>query len=620
MSLAGVVCLGLVAAVNPVSRVPSRSMDGIEANDNRAPAGQLRGDTLSIELEVRMGTWRPEADSGPAIEVAAFAEAGKAPQVPGPLIRIKEGTTIAATIRNALTDSTISIFGLLTQSAGLKDSLTLRPGEARQVRFTATAAGTYFYRAVLGKHTPDRHVNDEREEVAGALIVDPPGPVAPDRIFAINIWGSRVDSAVYRPIDYRNAITINGRSWPYTDRIEATTGDTVRLRVINLSGRTHPMHLHGFYYQVLSRGDGVSDTVYAADDRRMVVTEEMRPFTTMAMSFAPNRPGNWLFHCHVGFHVVPQSRLNKVAAGTHDEMSHDPMIHMAGLAVGITVHPGPGWTPPNQGKARRLHLYVDEGKQRHRAKRALGFVLQRGAKPPQPDSVEIPGSVLVLTRGQPTDMVVTNRLHEAAAIHWHGVELLSYSDGVAGWSGDGQQLAPVIAPGDSFTAHLLLPRAGTFIYHTHLNDLEQLSSGLYGAIVVLEPGQRFDPLRDHVFVAGWDSPNPEPPRILINGDSLPGPLQLKSGVPHRFRFINIGLALPVGFGIYQDSSLVRWRRVAKDGADLPTHQAVEVNALQAVQVGETYDFEWTPERGEYQLRAGPPGKPFWVQRLMVDGR
>lgn len=611
------VYLGLVAAANPVSLAIPRPMDGIEANDNRSPAGQLRDDTLSIALEVRMGTWHPEADSGPAIEVAAFAEAGKAPQVPGPLIRVKEGTTIAATIRNALPDSTISIFGLLSQPAGLKDSLTLRPGEARQVHFTATAAGTYFYRAVLGKHTPDRHVNDEREQVAGALIVDPPGPVAPDRIFAITIWGNRVDSAVYRRDDYRNAITINGRSWPYTDRIEATTGDTVHLRVINLSGRTHPMHLHGFYYQVLSRGDGVSDTVFAADDRRMVVTEEMRPFTTMAMSFVPNRPGNWLFHCHVGFHVVPESRLNKVAAGSHDELSHDPMVHMAGLAVGITVHPGPGWTPPNNGKARRLHLYVDEGKQRYRAKRALGFVLQRGAKPPQPDSVEIPGSVLVLTRGQPTDIIVTNRLREAAAIHWHGVELLSYSDGVAGWSGDGQQLAPVIAPGDSFTAHLLLPRAGTFIYHTHLNDLEQLSSGLYGAIVVLEPGQRFDPLRDHVFVAGWDSPNPEPPRILINGDSLPAPLEMKSGVSHRFRFVNIGLALPVGFGIYQDSSLVRWRRVAKDGADLPAHQAVEANALQAVQVGETYDFEWTPERGEYQLKAGPPGKPFWIQRLTV---
>jgi FtsP/CotA-like multicopper oxidase with cupredoxin domain len=606
--------------ITPVSTVGPGSLTAIRANDNRTPAGQLRGDTLDIQLEVRMGTWRPESDSGPAIEVAAFAEAGKAPQIPGPLIRVKEGTTIAATIRNALTDSTISIFGLLTQTAGLKDSLTLRPGEARRVNATATSAGTYFYRAVLGKHTPDRHVNDEREEVAGGLIVDPPGAVAPDRIFAITIWGTRVDSAGYRPNDYRNAITINGRSWPYTDRIEATTGDTVRFRVLNLSARTHPMHLHGFYYQVLSRGDGVSDTLYAAEDRRMVVTEEMRPFTTMAMSFVPDRPGNWLFHCHVGFHVVPQSRLNKVPPGSQDEMSHDPMVHMAGLAIGITVHPSPGWTPSKQGKTRRLHLYVDEGRQRFLAKRALGFVLQRGSKPPQPDSIEIPGSVLVLTRGQPTDIVVINRLREAAAIHWHGVELLSYSDGVAGWSGDGQQLAPVIAAGDSFTAHLLLPRAGTFIYHTHLNDLEQLSSGLYGPIVVLEPGRHFDPKRDHVFVAGWDSERADPPRVLINGDSLPGPLALKSGVSHRFRFINIGLALPVGFGIYQDSSQVRWRRVAKDGADLPAHQAVEVAAVQAVQVGETYDFEWTPERGEYQLRAGPPGKPFWTQQLIVGSR
>jgi FtsP/CotA-like multicopper oxidase with cupredoxin domain len=567
-----------------------------------------------------MGTWRPEADSGPTIEVAAFAEAGKAPQIPGPLIRVPQGTTIAATIHNALPDSTISVLGLLTQSASGKDSLILRPGEAREVRFTAAAAGTYFYRAVLGKHTPDRHINDEREQVAGAFIVDPPGGPAPDRVFVINIWGNRVDSAAYRPNDYRNAITINGRSWPYTDRIEASTGDTLHWRVINLSGRTHPMHLHGFYYLVESRGNGIADSVYDADARRRVVTEEMRPFTTMAMSFVPDRPGNWLFHCHVGFHVVPQSRLDKARPGSHDPMSQDPMVHMAGLALGLTIQPSAGWTPPKQGKPRRLHLFIQEGKPRNRAPRALGFVLQQGAKPPQPDSVEIPGSLLVLNRGQPTDIVVTNRLGEPSAIHWHGVELLSYSDGVAGWSGDGQQLAPVIAPGDSFTAHLILPRAGTFIYHTHLNDLEQLGSGLYGAIVVLEPGRRFDPHRDHVFVAGWDSPNPEPPRVLINGDSLPAPLELKSRVAHRFRFINIGLALPVGFAIYRDSSLVRWRRVAKDGADLPAHQAVEANAVQPVQVGETYDFEWTPERGEYRLTAGLAGKPFWSQRLIVGSR
>ena len=602
-------------ALLPSARRPHH-FDFIVPNDNRIPAGRRHGDTLDIHLEVRMGIWRPQADSGPAIEVAAFAEDGEAPRIPGPLIRVATGTTIVATVRNALPDSTIAVHGLLTHPASWRDSLILRPGEAREVRFAAGVPGTYLYMAVLGKHTPDRHVDNEREQVSGAFIVDPPGGSTQDRILMINIWGNRVDSTEFRAIDYRNALTINGRSWPYTERIEATTGDTLRWRVINGSGRTHPMHLHGFYYRVEARGDGVSDTMYDADDGRLVVTEEMRPFTTMAMTFVPDRPGNWLFHCHVGFHVVPQSRLNKPLPGSHDAMAHDAGTHMAGLVVGITVHPAAGWVEPSRADARRMYLFIQEGKPRNHAPRALGFVLQSGATPPRPDSVEIPGSLLILTQGQPTDIVITNRLGEPAAIHWHGIELQSYSDGVAGWSGEAQHLAPTIPPGDSFVAHLTLPRAGTFIYHTHLNDIEQLSSGLYGAIVVLDPGQRFDPLRDHVFVAGWDAAT-DPPRVLINGDSLPAPLELEAGVPQRFRFINIGLGQPVPFAIYRDSSLVSWRRMAKDGADVPAHRSVVVAARQAVQVGETYDFEVIPEPGEYRLVGGSPSTPFSVQRLVA---
>ncbi|MEP7326649.1 MAG: multicopper oxidase domain-containing protein [Gemmatimonadota bacterium] len=613
-----VVVAGMLALLSGSGWAPGHS-DAVVPNDNRLPAGRLHGDTLEVHLEVRLGVWSPEADSGPSIEVAAFAEAGKAPQIPGPLIRVPTGTTIVATLTNALSDSSIAVHGFLSRPSATDDSLVLAPGESRKVRFAVGAPGTYLYRAVLGKHAMDRHLSNEREQVAGAFIVDPPGGSPPDRIFMINIWGSRVDSAMYRPIDYRNAITINGRSWPWTERIQASTGDTLRWRVINASGRSHPMHLHGFFYTVNSRGDGTTDTMYAADDRRQVVTEPMQPFTTLAMSFTPDRPGNWIFHCHVGFHVVPQSRLDKPGPGSHEAMVHDSMAHMAGLVIGITVRPGPGWREPQRDNLRVLHLFVQEGTPRTHAARALGFVLQRGATPPRPDSVELPGSLLLFSRGQPTDIVVTNRLREPVAIHWHGIELMSYSDGVAGWSGGPQHLAPSIMPGDSFVAHLTLPRAGTFIYHTHINDLEQLSSGLYGAIVVLEPGQKFDPGRDHVFIAGWDSPNPEPPRVLINGDSLPGPLELKAGVPHRFRLVNIGLALPVTFSIYRDSSLVRWRRVAKDGADLPAHQAHVVAARQAVQVGETYDVEFTPEPGEYRLVSLPaaPGNPTSVQRLVV---
>jgi FtsP/CotA-like multicopper oxidase with cupredoxin domain len=212
---------------------------------------------------------------------------------------------------------------------------------------------------------------------------------------------------------------------------------------------------------------------------------------------------------------------------------------------------------------------------------------------------------------------VLNRLPEATAIHWHGIELESYSDGVVGWSGAVRRLAPAIQAQDSFVARLTLPRAGTFMYHTHLNDLEQLTSGLYAAILVLEPGARFDPSRDHVFIGGWDG-GAEPPHLLINGDSLPRvPLELEAGVPHRFRFINIGPAGGYWPSLRQDSTLQLWRHIAKDGADLPAARAVERPARFRIQVGETWDFEWTPRPGEYTLALGDRDKPEILQRIVV---
>ncbi len=178
----------------------------------------------------------------------------------------------------------------------------------------------------------------------------------------------------------------------------------------------------------------------------------------------------------------------------------------------------------------------------------------------------------------------------------------------------GAHLAPSIQPGDSFVAHLTLPRAGTFIYHTHMNDIEQLTSGLYGGLVVLEPGRRWNPGRDHIFVAGWDS-DEEPVRLLVNGDSLPPLLELAAGVAHRMRFVNIGAAARWRFSIYRDTALAEWRRLARDGAELPPAQAVMTPAVDRVDVGETRDVEFLPQPGEYRLVVGDPAKPKWVQVL-----
>jgi FtsP/CotA-like multicopper oxidase with cupredoxin domain len=181
-------------------------------------------------------------------------------------------------------------------------------------------------------------------------------------------------------------------------------------------------------------------------------------------------------------------------------------------------------------------------------------------------------------------------------------------------------VAPEIQPGDSFTARLTLRRAGTFIYHTHLDDFEQLTSGLYGAIVVLEPGRRFDPATDHVYVVGWDGPG-DPADYVVNGDTVGPPLELAAGATHRFRFVNIGMAGRVSFSLTAaaDSGPAVWQPLAKDGADLPPDQAHPAPATRMLAVGETADAAFLPTTpGAYRLTASSPGRPaFWTQAVTV---
>ena len=252
--------------------------------------------------------------------------------------------------------------------------------------------------------------------------------------------------------------------------------------------------------------------------------------------------------------------------------------------------------------AQHRRVFVHEGKRRGHSPRSMGYVLQRDAREPAADSIEVPGTPLILERGIPADVSVVNRLNEPAAIHWHGLELESWSDGVPGWSGLDTLVAPPVAPGDSFVARLTVPRAGTFIYHTHMNDIEQLTSGLYGAIVVLEPGERFDATRDHLVVIGWDGDAIRGRvQTLINGDSVPGPIEVRAGEPHRLRFINIGAAGVTRIDLRRDSSLVEWRRLALDGAALPPAQAVAAPGTHRIAVGQTADFEVRLAPGRYTL-------------------
>ena len=69
----------------------------------------------------------------------------------------------------------------------------------------------------------------------------------------MNIVSETIDS-----VTEREALAINGKSWPHTERIGLTVGDTARWRVVNGTVRGHPMHLHGFYFRVDATGNGIS--------------------------------------------------------------------------------------------------------------------------------------------------------------------------------------------------------------------------------------------------------------------------------------------------------------------------------------------------------------------------
>jgi FtsP/CotA-like multicopper oxidase with cupredoxin domain len=246
----------------------------------------------------------------------------------------------------------------------------------------------------------------------------------------------------------------------------------------------------------------------------------------------------------------------------------------------------------------------------------LRYVLDTGGETATPWHAG--GPVLLLQRGQPTDVNIVNHLAQNTAVHWHGLELESWSDGVAGWSGASSHVAPAIAPADSFVAHLSVPRAGTFIYHTHLGDEQQLSGGLYGALLVLPEGQAFDPTVDHVFVSGTAGTILES-GFVVNGDRLESaPLVLRSGVAHRMRFVGITANLTTTWTLMRDSTVATWTALAKDGADFQPALQRDVPARMLTAVGETRDFLFTPPSpGEYVLRATIGLAAKWQQRLIV---
>jgi manganese oxidase len=573
------------------------SLEEVFTNDNRKSAGKFVDGVLYLNLEVRTGSWYPESHNGLPIKVHAFAEIGKPMQLPGPLIRVPEGTLIKATVRNSILDSPLVLHGFHSRPGDGNDSAIISYGETREFQFTAGTTGTYFYNASAGNRKVDGLPYYTDSQLYGALIVDDKNKQTDpeERIFMIGIWN---DTLLAGQQMSNEELAINGLSWPYTERLTYMQNKEVQWRVINVSNQAHPMHLHGFYFTLNSKGNSEKDNVFEAKDRRTEVTELLHPHQTMTLTWKPEKPGNWLFHCHTLVHILPFSFLRTVPNMSEHEMNDvatHAMAGMGGLMLGIHVLPTTHVKPDHWHPKRKLTLIAKDMPERFGKLPAKGFVLlEETDNLSKAGNITVPGPLIVLQRNEPVAIKIINTLNEATTVHWHGLEIESYFDGAAGWGNNDKKLAPLILPGSSFVANLLPPRSGTFIYHTHMHN-EQLVAGMYGPLIVLEPGQKFNPETDKIFFMS-SSPPLEPPVAILNGSANPDTMKLKAGTIYRLRLINISaINSDLQASLLFNGRPARWVPIAKDGADLPSNQRVACEAAsQEITIGETRDFEFRP--------------------------
>ena len=108
---------------------------------------------------------------------------------------------------------------------------------------------------------------------------------------------------------------------------------------------------------------------------------------------------------------------------------------------------------------------------------------------------EVPGPRIEAKVGDTVEVRLTNKLPEATIVHWHGIRLPADMDGTGA-------VQRAVEPGETFTYRFVVPDAGTFWYHSHHNETEQIERGLYGPLVVL----------------GEDEPKLDRERVLLLDD------------------------------------------------------------------------------------------------------
>jgi FtsP/CotA-like multicopper oxidase with cupredoxin domain len=226
--------------------------------------------------------------------------------VPGPLIKVTDGDKVKILVKNNLPEATtIHWHGILVPNNmdGIPDETQdpIEPGDTFTYEFTARPAGTFWYHS---------HFNSDKQisvGLSGAFVIEPKGGLASkpdiDKVLMLNEWRV-IDGETFAAMPATgmdaNFFTINGKAFPDTEMIDAKVGQKVRLRFVGSGQMIHPMHLHGFPFDVVAT-DG-NDVPESAQWTKDVIS--VAPGERYDIEFTPDRPGKWMLHCHIPHHTT----------------------------------------------------------------------------------------------------------------------------------------------------------------------------------------------------------------------------------------------------------------------------------------------------------------------------
>ena len=224
---------------------------------------------------------------------------------PGPTIEAVEGEKLRIFVTNKLPEhTTVHWHGILLpcgmDGVGGLTQPHIKPGKTFVYEFEVRKSGTFMYHP---------HA-DEMVQMAmgmhGSLVIHPRDPAQHrvDRDFMFLMTAFDIEPGAHVPkvstMTEFNLWTWNSRVFPGIDPLVARLGDKVRIRVGNLTMTNHPIHLHGYDFEVTGTDGGW----VRPEARWPEVTVDIPVGGMRAIEFAANEPGDWAIHCHKSHHTM----------------------------------------------------------------------------------------------------------------------------------------------------------------------------------------------------------------------------------------------------------------------------------------------------------------------------